>query len=124
MKPAWCFPNAEIDGIEIDPKIVEVGEKYFALDTDEVNIIIQDGRWAMKNSTKHYDIISVDAYRPPYIPWHMTTVEFFTTLQEHLAEDGVVVINVGQSSRRPATGGRALHHHETGFSDRIHYRPL
>ena len=49
-----------------------------------VNIIIQDGRWAIKNSTKRYDIISVDAYRPPYIPWHMTTVEFFTTLQEHL----------------------------------------
>jgi spermidine synthase len=91
------FPNAEIDGIEIDAKIVEVGEKYFALDTRYVNIIIQDGRWAMKNSTKHYDIISVDAYRPPYIPWHMTTVEFFTTLQEHLTEDGVIVINVGRA---------------------------
>lgn len=91
------FPNAEIDGIEIDPKIIEVGEKYFALDTDYVNIIIQDGRWAIKNSTKRYDVISVDAYRPPYIPWHMTTVEFFTTLQEHLTEDGVVVINVGRA---------------------------
>lgn len=91
------FPNAQIDGIEIDPKIIDVGEKYFALDTDYVNVIIQDGRWAIKNSTKLYDIISVDAYRPPYIPWHMTTVEFFTTLQEHLAEDGVVVINVGRA---------------------------
>lgn len=91
------FPNAVIDGIEIDPKIVAAGEKYFALDTEKVNIIIQDGRWAIQNSPNRYEIISVDAYRPPYIPWHMTTVEFFSTLQEHLTTTGVVVINVGRA---------------------------
>lgn len=91
------FPNAQVDGIEIDPKIVEVGEKYFAMHDERLNVIIQDGRWAMANSTKLYDIISVDAYRPPYIPWHMTTVEFFSTLKEHLTPTGVVVINVGRA---------------------------
>ncbi len=44
-----------------------------------------------------YDVISVDAYRPPYIPWHLTTVEFFTIVSEHLTEDGVLVINIGRS---------------------------
>ena len=42
-------------------------------------------------------IISVDAYRPPYIPWHLTTVEFFQTVYDHLTSDGVMVINVGRS---------------------------
>ena len=45
----------------------------------------------------HYDVIAVDAYRPPYIPFHLTTVEFFTLAREHLAPDGVVVVNVGRT---------------------------
>jgi spermidine synthase len=95
---ALVFPNAVIDGIEIDPKIVEVGRKYFDMNYPNLNVIIQDGRWAIKNSTKKYDIISVDAYRPPYIPWHMTTQEFFLILKDHLKEDGVMVINIGRST--------------------------
>jgi len=94
---AAVFPNAIIDGIEIDPKIVEVGRVYFDMNEPNLNVIIQDGRWAIKNSTKKYDIISVDAYRPPYIPWHMTTQEFFQVLKDHLKEDGVMVINIGRS---------------------------
>lgn len=91
------FPNAIVDGIEIDPKIIEVGSKYFAMNDPRLNVIIQDGRWAITNSTEKYDIISVDAYRPPYIPWHMTTVEFFSVLSDHLSNNGVVVINVGRA---------------------------
>lgn len=91
------FPNAMVDGIEIDPKIVDVGRKYFAMDDPRLNVIIQDGRWAISNSAEKYDIISVDAYRPPYIPWHMTTVEFFSSLSDHLSGNGVVVINVGRA---------------------------
>ncbi len=93
---AAVFPNAEIDGIEIDPKIVEVGRQYFDVNDPNLNVIIQDGRWALEKSTKKYDIISVDAYRPPYIPWHMTTREFFLIVKDHLKEDGVLVINVGR----------------------------
>jgi len=90
------FPNAVIDGIEIDPKIVEVGRKYFDMNEPNLNVIVQDGRWGIQNSTKKYDIISVDAYRPPYIPWHMTTQEFFQILKDHLKENGVMVINIGR----------------------------
>ncbi len=90
------YPNASIDGIEIDPKIVEVGQQFFGMNQKNLNVIVQDGRWAMQTSSKQYDIISVDAYRPPYIPWHMTTREFFQILHDHLKEDGVMVINIGR----------------------------
>ncbi len=73
-----------IDGIEIDPKIVEVGRKYFDMNEPNLNIIVQDGRWGLAHSTKRYNIISVDAYRPPYIPWHLTTEEFFQETYDHL----------------------------------------
>ncbi len=62
------FPGATVDGIEIDPKIIAVGEKYFEMNSPRLNVITQDGRWAISNSSNRYDIISVDAYRPPYIP--------------------------------------------------------
>jgi spermidine synthase len=39
----------------------------------------------------------VDAYRPPYIPWHLTTREFFQVVYDHLTEDGAMVINVGRA---------------------------
>jgi spermidine synthase len=91
------YPAIEIDGIEIDPTIVEVGKIYFGMDLPYLNVIVQDGRWGLEHSPKHYQVISVDAYRPPYIPWHMTTLEFFQIVRQRLTDDGVMVINVGRS---------------------------
>jgi spermidine synthase len=94
---AAAFPNVSIDGIEIDPKIVAVGKKYFAMDEPNLHIIIQDGRWALSHSEKKYDIVSIDAYNPPYIPASLTTQEFFQIVHDHLKPDGVMVINVGRT---------------------------
>ncbi len=91
------FPSIQIDGIEIDPLIVEVGRQYFQMTMPNLNVIVQDGRVALAQSEKKYQVISVDAYRPPYIPWHLTTLEFFEIVRDHLSEDGVMVINVGRS---------------------------
>ena len=62
-----------------------------------LNAIPLDGRWGMKQSSQEYTIIGVDAYRPPYIPWHLTTVEFFEIVRAHLSERGTLVINVGRA---------------------------
>jgi spermidine synthase len=91
------FGPIPIDGYEIDPKIIEVGRKYFDMNEPNLNAIAQDGRWGLDRSPNHYSVIAVDAYRPPYIPWHLTTQEFFWVVREHLAEDGVMVINVGRA---------------------------
>src|SRR5512143_1028000 len=87
------YGNIPIDGFEIDPKIVEVGQKYFAMNMPNLNIVIGDGRWNLEQSPYKYDIIAVDAYRPPYIPPHMTTQEFFQIAADHLTDDGVLTIN-------------------------------
>lgn len=92
-----AFPNIQIDGIEIDPKIVDVGQKYFDMNNPNLNVIVQDGRWALEKSSKKYDIISIDAYRPPYIPYSLTTQEFFQIIYDHLGENGVMVINIGRA---------------------------
>jgi spermidine synthase len=86
-----------IDGFEIDPAIIDVGKHFFDMNEPNLNAIVQDGRWGLEHSSRKYTIISVDAYRPPYIPEHLTTREFFLIVRDHLTEDGVMAINVGRS---------------------------
>lgn len=90
------YPGIIIDGFEIDPKIVAVARQYFDMNESNLNVIVQDGRVGLEKSPYQYQIISVDAYRPPYIPWHMTTREFFEIARDHMTQDGVLVINVGR----------------------------
>jgi len=92
------FPNIQMEGIEIDPEIVEVGQRYFEMTMENLHVTVQDGRWALENNPNKFQVISVDAYRPPYIPWHLTTREFFTIVRDHLTEDGVLVINIGRTA--------------------------
>ena len=89
------YGDIPIDGYELDGKIVEVGKKYFGLNLPNLTVHIGDGRLNLERSEYKYDIIAVDAYRPPYIPPHMTTQEFFEIAASHLTDDGVLTINVG-----------------------------
>jgi spermidine synthase len=86
-----------IDGWEIDPDIIDVGRRFFAMTEPNLNVIVADGRWGLAHSRERYSVIAVDAYRPPYIPWQLTTREFFTIARDHLLPDGVLAINVGRT---------------------------
>jgi spermidine synthase len=91
------FGPIPIDGFEIDGKIISIGEQYFGMNQPNLTAIAQDGRWGLEHSSSKYELIALDAYRPPYIPWHLTTLEFFKIVQEHLTSDGTVAINVGRA---------------------------
>jgi spermidine synthase len=93
------YGSIPIDGIEIDPGIVQVGRDYFDMREPNLNVIVEDGRYALAHSPRRYSVIGVDAYRLPYIPWQLTTREFFEEVRAHLEEDGVLVINVGRTDR-------------------------
>ncbi|MGB9870601.1 MAG: spermidine synthase [Anaerolineae bacterium] len=86
-----------IDGIELDPAVVRVGREYFGMTEPNLQVTVGDGRAVLARSPRRYSVIGVDAYRLPYIPWHLTTVEFFGEVYRHLEEDGVVVVNVGRT---------------------------
>lgn len=86
-----------IDGIELDPEIAEVGRDYFGLTEPNINVIAGDGRYQLNQLEHQYDVITVDAYKVPYIPWHLTTQQFFEEIQARLTPQGVVAINVGRA---------------------------
>ncbi len=91
------YGDIPIDGYEIDPKIVEVGRKYFGMTMPNLTVHVTDGRWGLEHSPHLYDIIAVDAYRPPYIPPNLTTREFFQICADHLAPNGVLAVNIGRA---------------------------
>jgi len=91
-------PDLQIDGVEIDPKIVEVGQRYFAMTEPNLHVIIEDGRYYLKATTKRYDVVAVDAYKQPYIPFQLTTKEFFTEARDHLNPNGTLIVNAGRST--------------------------
>ncbi|MDE3229561.1 MAG: fused MFS/spermidine synthase, partial [Chloroflexota bacterium] len=82
-----------IDGVEIDGEIVTVGRQYFAMNEPNLHVTIADGRTFMRFSHATYDVVLLDAYRPPYIPFELTTKEFFQETRAHMAPDGVIVLN-------------------------------
>jgi hypothetical protein len=88
-----------IDGVEIDPQVVEVGRRYLDMTGPNLNVIVADGRTWLATAPGRYDVIGIDAYRQPYIPFHLTTVEFFRDVRDHLAGNGVAVINVVRTDR-------------------------
>ena len=52
-----------------------------------------------------YGVIAVDAYRPPYIPWHLTTREFFELVREHSSARRRAGHQRRAYARRPPPGG-------------------
>jgi len=90
------YPSVKIDGFEIDPEIVDVGYSYFNMNRSNLEVFTEDARVGIAHTSETYDIISVDAYRPPYIPWHLTTQEFFQQTYNHLSDKGTLIINVAR----------------------------
>lgn len=92
------FPEARVDGVEIDGDITEVGREQFDLNGPNLRTFTADARPWLEASNDTYDVIMVDAYRQPYIPFYLATEEFFALVREHLNPGGVVIINVGHPS--------------------------
>lgn len=89
------FPQTTVDAVEIDPALTEVGRQLFDLQGPRLRTHTADARPWLQATHRTFDVIMVDAYRQPYIPFYLTTREFFTLVRERLAPGGLLVVNVG-----------------------------
>jgi len=87
-----------IDGVEIDPAIVDVGRKYFAMNEPNLHVHVEDGRTFLETTRAQYDVVAIDAFQQPYIPFQLTTREFFSTIRSHLSTTGVVALNTAHTT--------------------------
>ena len=90
------FPQTLVDGVEIDPELEDVGREYFDMGSNEnLTVHNEDARPWLRRSEGGYDVIMVDAYRQPYIPFYLATREFFELVRDRLAPGGIVIVNAG-----------------------------
>ncbi len=91
------YPGVQIDGAELDPAIVDVGRKYFGMTEPNLHVAVADGRTFIRKTTQKYDLVVIDAFEQPYIPFQLTTKELFEEIKAHLSPDGVVALNTGHT---------------------------
>jgi spermidine synthase len=89
------FPHARVDGVEIDGELSEMGRRLFDLRGPDLHLHTADARPFLRRADRRWDLIVVDAYRQPYIPFYLATREFFELVRERLEPGGMVAINVG-----------------------------
>ena len=93
---ARYFPKARIDGVEIDRELFDIGRRWFGLrPRAQLHEYAEDARPFLRRVRTRYDAIFIDAYRQPYIPFYLSTREFFALARDCLTPGGVVVVNVG-----------------------------
>lgn len=87
------FGDIDVEGVEIDSKIIDLSRTYFSL-SSTVPVVEYDGRAYLAAVDKKYDVIMVDAYQDITIPFQMSSLEFFKMVKAHLNDGGVMVVNL------------------------------
>ena len=91
------WPRVNVLGIEIDPLVTAVGRKYLGLGSNpRVRVATADGRVYLETHDQTFDGIFLDAFRQPYIPFYLTTQEFWSLAGSRLNPGGIVMANVGK----------------------------
>jgi spermidine synthase len=99
-----AFPKAELDVVEIDPAVVDVGFKFFRVGqyTGRLHPIAADARHFLRNTDSRYDLIFGDAYAGiKCIPPHLITREFLELVKSRLNHDGVFIMNIASTPTGP-----------------------
>ena len=91
------YPELEVTGVELDPKVTEMAQVYMGLDQAEVSIVHSDARAFLLSTDESYDLILVDTYHGANIPAHLATEEFFTLCTEHLNAEGILALNAAST---------------------------
>jgi len=89
------FPQLSLEIAELDPEVIRLAKKYFGVkESDRLKVHAQDGRIFLTRSKGSYDAVFLDAYRGPFVPFHLMTREYFEIIKKHLRPGGVVAQNV------------------------------
>jgi spermidine synthase len=89
------YPEAAVDGVELDPAVSDVGRRFFGMDEiPRLTVHDADARPFLRRTDDRFDLIVADAYHQPYVPFYLATREFFRLARERLAPGGILALNV------------------------------
>ena len=88
-------PEARVTSVELDPDVIDLARRYFRIPADErFRVVARDGRMFLAETPDRFDVIMIDAYRGPFVPFHLLTREFYALAASRLEPGGVIVQNV------------------------------
>ena len=59
--------------------MTDVARRFLGLGRiPRLRVVTADARAYLRSTGKRYDVIAIDVYRQPYIPFQVTTREFFS----------------------------------------------
>jgi len=87
------FGNVTIHGVEIDPLMVELGKKFFYLDSLNVKVFIEDAKKFVEKAKGKYEVICIDLFFGSKSPDYLASREFLEKVKSLLEKDGLVVAN-------------------------------
>ena len=102
-RTAWyhhkSVPDLHFTAVELDPAVAQIADQFFKVRPEKnFDINIMDGRVWLTKSNDTFDLILIDAYRGPFVPFHLLTKEFYQEVAKHLRPGGVAVQNVEPST--------------------------
>ncbi len=91
-----AHPGCIVDGVEIDPEVIALGQTIFAGQRAKGAMYPMDARVFVNRCRQQYDVVLVDAYEHQiYIPAHLASADFFAAVKKVLQVGGVVSLNCG-----------------------------
>jgi len=102
-RTAWyhhkSVPGLHFSAVELDPAVAQIADQFFKVRPEKnFDIDIMDGRVWLTKSNDRFDLILIDAYRGPFVPFHLLTTEFYQEVARHLRPGGIAVQNVEPST--------------------------
>ena len=91
-------PAMEIVVVEIDPKVTELAQTYFAFgerERPDIEVYHEDARTFLRSGNDRYELVYLDVFDHLLtVPWTMVTREALADMRARLAPGGVFMANI------------------------------
>ena len=87
------FGPLAIDGVDIDPLIIDLGRKYFYVNQPNLNVYVTDAKKFVKEARFKYDLICLDVFLAGQVPADIEQKKFLEDVKSILAVGGTLSIN-------------------------------
>ncbi|MFZ5503817.1 MAG: fused MFS/spermidine synthase [Pseudomonadota bacterium] len=98
--PAWYqAQGVHTEVVDIDPAVADLARDYFNFNP-QIPVHIEDARYFLNNTAKHYDYMVLDVFNGDTTPGHLLSIEAMRLAKQRLNSNGVLAVNLIGSVRQ------------------------
>lgn len=106
------YTDAKITGVEIDPDVIELANRYFKLNSiSNLNLVIADAFQFIKTTQETYDLIIIDIFNDSSMPNELFEDDFWNRVQQLLNNKGFCLFNSIYTSKKDLERNKQLSTH-------------